>query len=852
MTKFLEKYVVAYPILWILIWVGALTLLLVVSPSFNSIVQTGEFGYLPDSAPTRKAEKIFKEGFQRDLLGSLVVIVVKRESRPQGLITDEELAQLKREDKVSDFEFVETILKPRLEELVTKVIGQGLVNEQKNETKEAAISNKDTLKEPNEKADSQVVRTYTDPAIGALLTSEDNKATLVTIELTNDFLDYRNAKLIEECERLIDDDKLKAKSLPGLDLWISGSATVGRDMNVANAQSAKATESLTVVLVIGLLIWIYRAPLLAFIPLLAIGLSLKVAITLVALLADYKIIGAFAGMNVYMTVVTYGAGIDYCLFLIARYRELLNEGHSVDDALNQALKSTAFPLIASAGTSILGIGSMVFAVFGKFREAGVGISIGLAVALLASLTLAPAMLRLTGRYAFWPKIHWERPSEHTRWWNVLNPIPQSMREFSLEQFWHATALNIVAAPARFWNYSVLVMLPFVIVAIASFEQLSYGLISELPKDALSVVGTKAVQEHFPAGTTGPTTVLLYNPDLKFDDDEVKAQIELMTNTLIAKMPELGLADIRSFSHPFGVTVSALENARKNEARLDNIKNPVRKLLEKGLYNKRILAHYVATFGQYENHVTRMDLVLNAEPFSQESLKLLDKLQLYFQDNLPPSLKTGTQVSILGSTASIRDLKHVTDQDQIRIDILVLGLVYVVLVLLLHQPATSFYLIVSVFFSYLVTLGVTFTFFWALDPVHFPGLDWKVRMFLFVILIAIGEDYNIFLISRYEEERKKHGPIQGIIEALTKTGSVISSCGLIMAGTFGTLMAGSISGMVQLGFALAFGILLDTFVIRPILVPCYIVLLHQGRFGELGKYLGSEHQVPDVTATDSPG
>jgi RND superfamily putative drug exporter len=177
---------------------------------------------------------------------------------------------------------------------------------------------------------------------------------------------------------------------------------------------------------------------------------------------------------------------------------------------------------------------------------------------------------------------------------------------------------------------------------------------------------------------------------------------------------------------------------------------------------------------------------------------------------------------------VRDVANVMQEDRGRIEVLVLASVFVILVVLLRRFAVPFYLLVSVLFSYYTTLGVSFIVFWLLDPHGFTGIDWKIAIFLFAILIAVGEDYNIFLMTRIDEEERRHGPLLAITQALDRTGPIISSCGVIMAGTFASLMGGSLTEMKQLGFALAFGILLDTFVVRPILVPAFLILLRAGR------------------------
>src|SRR5262249_46348136 len=155
------------------------------------------------------------------------------------------------------------------------------------------------------------------------------------------------------------------------------------------------------------------------------------------------------------------------------------------------------------------------------------------------------------------------------------------------------------------------------------------------------------------------------------------------------------------------------------------------------------------------------------------------------------------------------------------------------------------LIVSVVISYFVTIGVAFVVFWAKSPATFAGLDWKVPVFTFTLLIALGEDYNILLMARVTEEQRKHGLIKGVLVALTRTGGIISSCGIIMAGTFCSLLFGSLAGMVQLGFSVAFGVMLDTFLVRPVLVPAYLLLLYRSK-GRLGSWLGRPDHVPEHT------
>ncbi len=856
MYRFLGQLVGKYPAFWIVFWLLATAVAHRMAPPPERVWQDGELAFLPETAPSVEAVRIYREAFQstlqekteeddvgtsvqNDPMSSAVVVVLQRLDK-NGL-TDE------------DREFITNVLVPDLEKLQrTTPKGYHWTPELEKEF-QAEIPEAD-----------RVIRSISSPEderIGALLVSKNQRACLVIVDLKTEFLERQNRLLIGRIENLLDSEELLKKKPAGLSLELSGSATVGRDMLRAEQESAKRTEDFTKALVIILLLLIYRAPLLALVPLVTVGLAVELAKSLLRIMAGLEWIGLFSGLDVYVTVVAYGAGVDYCLFLIARYKEELDNGFTHQRAISFSIERVGEALATSAGTCIIGIGMMMFSQFGKFRQAGFAISFALAVAVTVALTFTPAFLLLFGRWAFWPDVRKEKVEKKTGFLPSSSLWQRFQNERVLERIWEAMAIAQHRRPGTIFLATVLIMLPFAIVGVIKQDDVSYGLLSDLPQDQPSVVGAKMVQSHFPAGVTGPDTIFIYFPEdvLKetFGGNDLKSvptaeQLSrVITENLLAleaneeaehlagaKHAPLGIADIRSQYLPLGTSPKAKEY-------LDSIPRARRGA-------KRVFAHrsYTSVNGPLAGQVMRMDIILEDDPFSRDSIRNLNRLEEAVKNSIrfpedseispeqATKLRESARIYTLGTTAAIRDIKAVTDHDRILINIMVTISVYLIIVIMLRQPEICAYLIVTVVFSYLVTMGATYLAFYLWDPVGFHGIDWKVPIYLFTILVAMGEDYNILLMSRVMEEQETHGRTKGVLVALTKTGSIISTCGIIMAGTFVTLMSGSLMGMVQMGFALAFGVLLDTFIVRPILVPSYLILLYEGRFGKFGRFLGA--------------
>ena len=767
---------------WLIVlafWVSAVVAVVVGAPRWDDVTHDGDFAYLPREMPSSQGERLLAAAFPNTLSKSQIVLVVARDGQPllpEDIGIADRLVVQFTPDGESDSPVV-GLLSHR-----TEVVGEKL------------------LSEP----------------------TDEGQALLILLQLRNEFMAIDNMRLVREVEESLATLRAEPGFPEGLQLGMTGSAAIGSDMLFAAEESIRNTEWTTIILVLLILLAVYRAPGLVFIPLTTIGVSVVVAMGLVAFTTqlctdigiDFKI---FKTTRIFVIVILFGAGTDYCLFLIARYKEELQRGVFPESAIQKALSKVGDALVASALTTILGIGMMVFCSFGKFRNSGPAIALCLLVALAASMTLAPALLRATGKMVFWPWGIGKRSRD-----SVFEDAQLDGDRWGLtNRLWRWIGWRIQTRPGWIFLGSLALLLPLATLGLRT-EQ-TYDLLSELQPNRPSVRGTELLRRFFPSGEIGPVTVLAFDPKGALDTEEgLWNRIQPLAERLKEFRPAGTAADspspistVRCLTAPLG--------KREKKGLFETIRDTMVRRHDK------TRSTYLAQAAEYEGQVTRFDLVFAYDPFSIESIHLLDEVEDYLAALADDTHSewSGASFYFVGTTAGIRDLRAVTASDLVLIKRLVPIAVLAVLIVILKRPWICIYLILSVLLGYFVTIGITEAFFhWLYGPTY-HGLDWKVPMFLFVILIAVGQDYNVYLATRVFEEQRRHGTDEGVRIALIRTGGIITSCGVIMAGTFASMATGTLRAMHELGFALSLGILLDTFVIRTVVVPAFLVLWQRG-------------------------
>ncbi len=561
-----------------------------------------------------------------------------------------------------------------------------------------------------------------------VVVSTDGKAAIATVPLRGDLSGFALNDAVKGLR------EAASNGLPGeLSAEVTGGPAFGADIANSFAGANFTLLAVTATVVAVLLIVTYRSPVLWLVPLLVIAFADRVASVLGAAIATAVGTTPDGSTSGITSVLVFGAGTNYALLLISRYREELSHHDDHRAALRTAVRHAGPAIIASNATVVLALLTLLLASSPSTRSLGVQAATGLVVAAVFVLVVLPPLLALFGKRLFWPFI----PS--------VGAPP-----LTTTGVWHRVASAVARRPGRIAGVAVLVLALLCTGLLGTSIGLSQT--EQFRVKAESVTGYRTLAAHFPSGLTDPTRVV--GPTAQASE----------LDAAIAATP--------------GV-VSSGETGRSPSG------------------------------------LTQWSVVLDAEPGSADAFRTVDALR----DSVH-AVDGSTLVG--GSDASARDARAAAQHDQWVVIPAILAVVLIVLYVLLRAALAPPVLVAATVLSAFAALGLGG---WVSVHVFgFPALDNTTPLFAILFLVALGVDYTIFLVTRAREETPEHGTRDGIVRAVSATGAVITSAGIVLAAVFCVLGVLPLIVLTQIGIIVGLGILLDTFVVRTVIIPALFTLI----------------------------
>ncbi|GCE24157.1 MMPL family transporter [Dictyobacter kobayashii] len=713
----------------------------------------------------------------------------------------------------------------------------------------------------------KVLSIYTVPQAASQLVSQDNKTMTIIANMTGSSSDTQFQDSVKKMR-----DYLKTTtSNTSVEAHVTGPAGVITDtVLIFGAVDVKLLLA-TVGLVLVLLILLYRSPILAFLPLIGVGWALQIIDALLGFVGKSGAVGISQQATSIMTVLLFGAGTDYCIFIASRFREELAHTQDKHEAMRNTMRAVGEAITSSAGTVILGLMTLLFTFIGLYYSLGPALIIAIFVMLLAGLTLVPALLVWLGRAAYWPFVPKYDPT-----------IQQQDAEGDLKGFWGRLGLWT----ARHRVVAVVGSTIFLIIlALGNIGSVpTFNFLTSFREVTDSSTGYNILQKHFPAGTLAPTTVLVKLSGSDANAYKHLAQIDAVT---VAAQKATGVAQVQGPTRPTGK--GTLVDPLKLQSAIDALPAQLRDAIRSGKQpsittqpptgskstgtgqppttsgkppvtgqpstGKPPVAgqpptngkppitgqppaytpEQLATIGAFaastqymsqDNSTFELSVVLKDDPYSLTAINniapLRDTLNKALSANFPNGNGPSATLYLAGQTSQLSDTLGYNQHDTYLVVPAVILLVGIVLALLLRSLIAPLYLLAAVTLNFLASIGICAFFFERVEGQD--GFNYAIPLYTFIFLVALGADYTIFLMSRVREEAKRRGIEKGVPYAVSRTGGVITSAGLILAGTFAVLMTLPLNILFQLGACVAVGILLDTFVVRGLLVPGLVLLL----------------------------
>jgi len=612
---------------------------------------------------------------------------------------------------------------------------------------------------------------------------------------------------------------------PGLQLHLAGQVATNAANNASGNTATAKIGIYSILFILVLLLIVLRSPvaaLVTFVP------------SLIALLVSQRFIAGLgaAGLQIssvtqtLLVVLMLGAGTDYGLFLVYRFREELSAGAEPRAAVVGALTRVGESITASAGTVIVALLTLLLASFGLYHDMAVPLAVGVAVMLLAGLTLLPALLAVFAGLMFTA----QRGDSRARPGLI---VPGR---------WGRVSAAAVRRPGLVLGCGVLIF-GALALAVVGYHTASLNRSATAPAGSDAAAGNAILADYFPQTAVDPAHLILSyaTPVWQHPGSLAAAQASLRTSGLFAVL-----------TGPLNGGGAALSPAEYAAARSElggarglPLAEPAGLGMPRSVYDAyRASAQYVSADGRTVQFLAAL------RAGNQQSTRAMDATPAVRAAVLTAARRTGaTANGVAGQAASLYDVSKTAGSDMVRIIPVAVLAIAVLLGLVLRSLAAPVYLVVSVVLSYLAALGATTLL--VVDLGGQDGLIFVLPFLMFVFLLALGEDYNILIMTRIREESRELPVREAVTRAIGRTGPTVTSAGLILAGTFGVfaLAGGGVMGgqLRWIGLALALGVLLDTFVVRTLLVPSAAVLL--GRWNWWPSRLGrsESHVAPGVPA-----
>ena len=631
---------------------------------------------------------------------------------------------------------------------------------------------------------------------GFVSSNNETMLFMVNFAVASDFIEENGDKPLLDNVNLLRKEisVLKASTGITITVYVTGDAAISADMETSSMNDMQMIEPITIIIIVLLMGILFRSVLGQFLPLGAVGIAIGISQALVFVIGSTVAQINYTVLTMLFAILM-GVGTDYSIFIVTRYREERIKGATRERAVHTSVTWAGESIVTSGATVIIAFFAMALSSFSFVQTMGLVLGLAIIVALLIALTLVPAILMLVGNRIFWP-------TTGKRWDRFASNLMERKRKGNHGYFHRAASFSVKHAKMVV-VLAILVSIPTTYVFVT--EETSFDFIGSMGNSE-GIQGMNAMTTDFGAGKIMPTQIVVIGSTVVFENGTFNyVYLDALDNITATIASNSMIQKVTSVTRPFGEKV--------DYRNLSALPAETRAQIE------GTMLQYVGN----ENTSVLLTVVLKDQPQKVSAVNYMATLREELADAkaLQPILATST-ILVGGSTASLYDIGLSTTQQFTNIEVIVVFGIFIVLMVVLGSLLLPAFAVASIAMSITWAFAGTTLVFgdWLGKPIL-----WLIPLILFVMLMGIGMDYNVFILTRIREEVHKGKEIKtAVVDAVDWTGGIITALALIMAGAFGSIMLSSNAMLQEFGFALLLAVLLDAMVVRTYIVPAAIVLM----------------------------